>query len=130
MADLIKVALIEDDVDIVSMYTKFFELAGGFEVQSANDGASGIVLVQSFNPDVILLDMMMPKMSGIETLDKLRRLPGGDKYKIIALTNMNDPDTVAKIHHLGADDFLVKANTPAATIQQRVKDVLGKSVSA
>ncbi len=120
----IKVALIEDDKDIVSMYTRFFELTGGFELVSASDGESGLVLVRKFNPDVVLLDMMMPRMSGIETLAKLRQLPTRSSFKIIALTNMNDDDTVAKIHSLGADDFLVKANTPVARIQDHIHKVL------
>lgn len=122
----IKVALIEDDKDIVSMYTQYFALTGGFDVSAANDGATGLALVAKIKPDVVLLDMMMPTMSGIEALTKLRALPNRNSFKVIALTNMNDPDTTAKLHQLGADDFLVKANTPVAQLGSHIRSVLDR----
>ncbi len=120
----IKVALIEDDKAIVEMYLMRFNLSGGYEVKVANDGASGLELLKSFEPDVILLDMMMPKMSGVETLTKLRKLPNGKKYKVIALTNMKDEDTVAQIRKLGVEDYIVKAEQAPSVIEERIKRVI------
>ncbi len=121
----IKVALIEDDDAIVQMYTLAFSVKPGFEVRVANDGAKGLELVASFNPDIILLDMMMPRMSGVETLTRLRKLPHGEKYNVIALTNMKDADTVAKIKQLHVSDYLVKAEQSPATLIKRIRDILG-----
>lgn len=121
----IKVALIEDDPAIVRMYTMALELKTDFEVKVANDGAEGLELIKSFNPDIILLDMMMPHMSGVEALTHLRKLPRGDKYKVIALTNMKDADTVAKIKQLQVSDYLVKAEQSPSSLIKRVQEIMG-----
>jgi two-component system chemotaxis response regulator CheY len=126
----IKVALIEDDAAIVQMYTMRFELSGGYDVKVANNGAEGLEVVQSFNPDIILLDMMMPKMSGIETLTRLRKLPGGKKLKIIALTNMKDEDTIAKIRKLKVQDYIVKAELSPSQLEEHIHRALGLALPA
>jgi DNA-binding response OmpR family regulator len=120
----IKVALIEDDLAIVQMYTMALKLKANFEVKVANDGAEGLELIKSFDPDIILLDMMMPHMSGVEALTRLRKLPHGDKYKVIALTNMKDADTVAKINQLKVSDYLVKAEQSPASLIKRIQEIL------
>ncbi len=124
--DKVKIALIEDDSTIVEMYLFKFELEKDFEVRVANDGAHGLELIASFKPDIILLDMMMPKMSGLETLTRLRSMPNGDNYKVIALTNMKDDDTVAKIRSLHVDDYLIKAETSPRSIVERIRGILNK----
>jgi DNA-binding response OmpR family regulator len=120
----IKVALIEDDTAIVQMYTMALKLKTNFEVKVANDGAEGLELIKSFDPDIILLDMMMPHMSGVEALTRLRKLPHGEKYKVIALTNMKDADTVAKIKQLQVSDYLVKAEQSPSTLIKRIQDIV------
>lgn len=122
----IKVALIEDDAAIVDMYVTRFNLTGGFNVRVANDGAGGLKLIQDFEPDITLLDMMMPRMSGLETLARLRKLPNGEDYKVIALTNMKDVDTVSKIKLLHVSDYLVKAEHPPGEIVERIYQIVGK----
>lgn len=126
----IKVALIEDDAAIVQMYTMALKLKTDFEVKVANDGAEGLDLIKSFDPDIILLDMMMPHMSGVEALTRLRKLPHGEKYKVIALTNMKDADTVAKIKQLQVSDYLVKAEQSPSTLIKRIQDILGVAPAA
>ncbi|HMS50666.1 MAG TPA: response regulator [Candidatus Saccharibacteria bacterium] len=121
----IKVALIEDDAAIVDMYVTRFNLTGGFNVQVANDGVKGLRLINTFGPDIILLDMMMPRMSGLETLARLRKLPHGEDYKVIALTNMKDVDTVHKIKLLHVSDYLVKAEHPPGEIVERIYKIVG-----
>jgi CheY-like chemotaxis protein len=99
------------------MYVQRFEIEGGFDIQVARNGLEGLALFQSFRPDVTLLDMMMPIMSGLETLQKLRALPDGGNIKIIALTNMNDPEMINAIEKLGVAQHIVKANsTPGAIV--------------
>ena len=121
----IKVTLIEDDHAIVQMYVMRFKLTGGFNVQVANDGVAGLALIQEFKPDIILLDMMMPKMSGIETLTRLRKLPHGRRYKVIALTNMKDEDTLAKVKSLGVEDYIIKAELSPSQIEDHIRRALG-----
>ena len=122
----IKVALIEDDAAIVNMYVTRFNLTGGFEVRVANDGLHGLELIADFKPDIILLDMMMPRMSGVETLTRLRKLPKGETYKVIALTNMKDTDTVNTIKLLHVSDYLVKAENSPGAIIERVRSIVGQ----
>ena len=125
----IKVALIEDDAAIVQMYAMALKLKTDFEVKVANDGAEGLELIKSFDPDIILLDMMMPHMSGVEALTRLRKLPHGDKYKVIALTNMKDADTVAKIKQLQVSDYLVKAEQSPSTLIKRIQDIVSTTAA-
>lgn len=120
-----KVVLIEDDPDIVSLYTMRFGLSKELEVTVANDGAAGLEAITLVQPDIILLDMMMPTMSGVETLERLRKFPHGDRYKVIALTNMKDEDTVNKIHALGVEEYLVKVEHSPGDIVKTIFKVLG-----
>lgn len=107
------------------MYVQRFEMEGGFSVKVAANGLEGLELLKVFRPDVILLDMMMPKMSGLETLQKIRQLPGGNNLKVIALTNMNDPDTVKAVEELGVVQHIVKANSSPGIIVETVRAVAG-----
>ncbi len=109
------------------MYVTRFRITGGFEVKVANDGARGLELIHTFQPDIILLDMMMPRMSGIETLTRLRKLPHGEDYKVIALTNMKDNDTVNKIKLLHVSDYLVKAEHSPGAIVERIYSIVGQT---
>ncbi len=120
----IDVALIEDDIAISTMYKQRFDMEGGFTVKIANNGQEGLELLKTYQPDVILLDMMMPKMSGLETLQHIRKLPVGDKLKVIALTNMNDPDTVKAMENLGVIQHIVKANSSPGIIVETVRAVV------
>lgn len=117
----LSIALIEDDPDISALYQQRFEMEGDFTIKTANNGEEGLALLKTYHPDIVLLDMMMPKMSGLETLKHLRALPDGNKLKVIALTNMNDPDTVAAVKELGVTHHIVKANTPASELVDTVR---------
>ena len=120
----VKIALIEDDTAIVDMYATRLRMVEGFEVKVANDGAAGLELIKSFSPDLVLLDMMMPRMSGMETLEHLRKLPGGKNMAVIALTNMNDPDTTKALKKYHVIDHIVKADTTPSGVVEKVNDFL------
>jgi CheY-like chemotaxis protein len=124
MSKKISVALIEDDRGISSMYSVCFERDGGFVLRVAYDGMEGLELLKTFHPDVILLDMMMPRMSGMETLESIRALPDGENIKVITLTNMNDPETVDKIKKLGAVDHIVKADVTPSEVVATVRKAI------
>jgi DNA-binding response OmpR family regulator len=121
----IKVALIEDDMAIVQMYRMKFETEG-YEVQTAPDGQSGLDLIVSFEPNVVLLDLMMPGMNGLDMLHKLRSQPGGREVKVIVLTNMGDTETATRVYKMAADDYIVKAEMTPKQVAERVKALLAK----
>jgi DNA-binding response OmpR family regulator len=123
MARKIKIAIIEDDFQIVQMYRSKFEKEG-YGVQTAADGLSGLKLIQEYRPNVVLLDIMMPEMSGVDMLKKLRRDPNMKNVRIIVLTNMDDPTTERTVRDLGANDYFVKADLSPKEVEKRVAATL------
>jgi len=122
--NIINVLLIEDDIAISNMYVQRFDVEGGFKVVVAHNGLEGLEALKTYKPDIILLDMMMPKMSGLETLQHIRTNSGSKSTKVIALTNMDDPDIVDKIEKLGVSKHIVKANTSPGAILSYVREIV------
>jgi DNA-binding response OmpR family regulator len=118
-----KIAIIEDDPTISQMYRMKFE-AEGFDVQLADNGTRGISLVESFKPDIILLDMQMPKMSGDEALISIRSKPWGKTTPVIVLTNLGIEEAPKSIHSLGIHSYIVKADLTPKQVVERVKAAL------
>ncbi|HEY6737179.1 MAG TPA: response regulator [Candidatus Saccharimonadia bacterium] len=127
-ANKVKVAIIEDDIAIVQMYRTKFENEG-YEVATAQDGVAGLELLTNFQPDIVLLDLMMPNMNGLDMLSKLRNQPGGRQTKVVVLTNMGDTETATKVYKMAADDYIVKAEMTPKQVAERVKALLGKSTA-
>lgn len=118
-----KIAIIEDDVTIVQMYrTKF--LNEGYTVEMAGDGVVGLKLIKEFQPDIVLLDLMMPTMNGIDMLRELRKLPGGKEVRVVVLTNMGDDETAQSVKGLGVLEYIVKAEMTPSKVAERVKELL------
>lgn len=86
-----KIAIIEDDAAIAQMYRIKFE-AEGYQVESAENGKLGLKLLREVQPDITLLDLMMPEMNGDEVLEKMRAADWGKKLKVIVLTNMGEDE--------------------------------------
>lgn len=118
-----KVAIIEDDATIVQMYRTKLENSG-YTVDTAGDGVEGLELIESFHPDVILLDLMMPNMNGIDMLQRLRGQAEGRKVKVIVLTNMGDTETATRVYKVSADDYIVKAEMTPSQVVERVAKLL------
>lgn len=118
-----KVAIIEDDPAIIQMYKLKFETEG-YEVMTAGDGVEGLELIESFEPNAVLLDLMMPNMNGMEMLSKLRSMAGGRDVKVIVLTNMGDTETATKVYKMAADDYIVKAEMTPLQVVERVSKLL------
>jgi two-component system response regulator MprA len=124
----VKVAIIEDDIAIVQMYRTKFENEG-YDVATAPDGAGGLELIESFDPDIILLDLMMPNMNGLDMLSRLRSQAGGREAKVVVLTNMGDTETATRVYKMAADDYIVKAEMTPKQVAERVKLLLSKNRS-
>lgn len=118
-----KIAIIEDDPVISQMYRTKFE-ADGFDVQLANNGKLGIELVESFLPDLILLDLQMPEMGGADALEIIRKNEWGKNIPVIILTNMGEEESPKKVRALGIHSYIVKANLTPKQVVGRVKEAL------
>ena len=121
----IKILLIEDDPFLLSMYSIKFE-AEGFVVATADDGEKGLEAAKKTDSDIILLDILMPKMNGFEVLEKLKEDERTRKIPIILLTNLNQKDEIEKGLILGADDYLIKAHFMPSEVVTRIKKILGR----
>lgn len=125
MSNKVKVAIIEDDMAIVQMYRTKFENEG-YEVATAPDGISGLELIATEKPDIVLLDLMMPNMNGLDMLQRLRNQPGGREAKVVVLTNMGDTETATKVYKMAADDYIVKAEMTPKQVSERIKALLAR----
>jgi len=118
-----KIAIIEDDQVISQMYRMKFE-ADGFDVQLASNGKLGISLVESFLPDMILLDLQMPEMNGVDALEIIRKKQWGKTIPVIILTNMGEEESPKELRALGIHSYIVKANLTPKQVVQQVKQAL------
>jgi len=118
-----KILLIEDDPFLAEIYTtKFAE--SGFEIESAQSGDQALSSIKENKPDLILLDVVMPKMDGFEFIREAREGLGLKEIPIIFLTNLGQKEDVEKGLKLGAVDYLVKAHFTPSEIVGRVKQIL------
>ncbi|MBC7565322.1 response regulator transcription factor [Candidatus Saccharibacteria bacterium] len=118
-----KIAIIEDDPVISQMYRMKFE-ADGFDVQLANNGERGIDMVESFTPDIILMDLQMPEMGGEEALTIIRKSTWGKTIPVIILTNLGEEEAPKTIRTLGIHSYIVKAELTPRQVVGRVKEAL------
>jgi DNA-binding response OmpR family regulator len=119
-----KIAIIEDDAVISQMYRMKFE-ADGFDVQLANNGKRGVAMVEAFQPDLILMDLQMPEMSGAEALAVIRKNAWGKDIPVIILTNLGQEESPKEIKDLGIHSYIVKAELTPRQVVGRVKEALG-----
>lgn len=120
---MFKIAIIEDDQAILQMYRIKFE-AEGYQVETAENGKSGLQLLENFRPDIVLLDLMMPEMNGDEMLVELRKEDWGKEMKVIILTNMGEQEAPPILKQLGAEKFIVKAEMTPRQVAEMVKEQL------
>lgn len=119
-----KIAIVEDDPVISQMYRMKFE-ADGFDIQIASDGKRGVALIETFLPDIILLDLQMPEMNGAEVLAFIRKKEWGKNIPVIILTNMGEEESPKQLRALGVEGYIVKANLTPTQVVDRVKTALG-----
>lgn len=121
-----KVAIIEDDQAISQMYRIKFE-AEGYEVETAENGKLGLELAEKMKPDIILLDLMMPEMSGDAMLQRLRATPWGKDIKVIILTNVGEQEAPASVKQQNVRRFIVKAEMTPRQVAEMVKAELAEA---
>ena len=118
-----KIAIIEDDQVINQMYRMKFE-AAGFDVATASDGEAGVAIVKKFHPDLILRDLQMPNMNGVDALSLIRALPSHKQTPVIVLTNLGEEEAPDGLRKLGVHSYIVKADFTPRQVVERVKHAL------
>ncbi|HUD07337.1 MAG TPA: response regulator [Candidatus Saccharimonadales bacterium] len=118
-----KILLVEDDNSLRGLYKTRLE-AEGYIVAIAQDGEEALSIVTKENPDIIILDVMMPKISGFDTLEILRSRPETKGIKVIMMTALSQAQDKARATDLGANRYLVKSQVALEKFIETIKEVL------
>lgn len=119
-----KIMLVEDDTSLREIYSIRL-VAEGYEVVSAGDGEEALAMAVQERPDLVLSDVMMPKISGFDMLDILRSTPETKNIKVIMMTALSSEDQRQRGENLGADKYLVKSQVGIEDVINAVHEVLG-----
>ena len=115
-----KILLVEDDASLAAVYRARLELEG-FDIKEVHNGEDALSAAVSYCPDLILLDVMMPKISGFDVLDILRNTPDTTNVRVIMLTALSQPKDKERAEKLGADDYLVKSQVVISDVVERIR---------
>lgn len=118
------ILIVEDDENLARVYETRLQ-AEGFNVKRVPNGEDAIAAATQALPDLILLDVMMPKVSGFDVLDILRNTPETANAKIIMLTALSQDSDKERAKALGVNDYIVKSQVVIADVVERIKKVLG-----
>ena len=118
-----KILFIEDESTLQKTVDEFLENKG-YEIKGATDGQLGVKMAKKFQPDLILLDLILPKMNGFEVIKTLKKDKETRNIPIIVLTNLEGSEDVEKAISLGAKTYLVKANYELSEIAEKIKKSL------
>ncbi len=121
--DNCKVLVVDDDMDLQFLYRHKLEQAG-VTVFSAGNGEIGLELAEKEKPDLILLDLMMPVMSGDVMLTKLRETDWGSGIRVVILTNLSKDEAPQILRFLHVDRYIVKAHHTPAQVVEIVSEIL------
>lgn len=124
-----KVMVVEDDAALREIYSIRIT-AEGYEVVSAGDGEEALAVAVREKPDLILSDVMMPKISGFDMLDILRSTPETANIKVVMMTALSSDDSRARGERLGADRYLVKSQVGIEDVVNTIHEVLGDRAGA
>jgi len=121
-----KILIVEDEPEVLQLYSDILKEAK-FEVITAKNGAEGLGSALSFKPDLILLDIQMPVMDGIDMLKNLKIDNAVKNIPVIVLTNYSDTKKIAEAMESGARGYLIKVNLKNGDLVKSVKTTLSKS---
>ena len=122
--DTKKTILIAEDDEILmrALYLMFHK--GEYTIASAGDGETALKMTERLKPDLVLLDLLMPKMSGFDYLRDMKANPELKNIPVIVLSNLGDKDDIEKAKALGAEDYFIKSSTDLSTLFDKVKKKL------
>jgi len=115
-----RILLVEDDDSLANVYLTRLQ-AEGFDVRRVANGEDALAVTLSYKPDLVLLDAMMPKVSGFDVLDIIRNTPETAHLKVIMLTALSQESDKARAEALGVDDYLVKSQVVIADVIDRIR---------
>jgi two-component system phosphate regulon response regulator PhoB len=118
-----RILLVEDDDALANVYSTRLQ-AEGLDVRRVANGEDALASALSYTPDLVLLDVMMPKVSGFDVLDILRNTPETRNLKIVMLTALSQESDRARAESLGVDDYLIKSQVVIADVVDRIKNHL------
>ncbi|MEK7636647.1 MAG: response regulator [Patescibacteria group bacterium] len=118
-----KVFIVDDDPFILDMYVRKFT-AAGFVLETATDGNGALEGVKKSQPDIVLLDIIMPQADGFEVLQKLKENAITKKIPVVLLTNLGQKGDIEKGLQLGAVDYIVKAHFTPSEVVEKIKNIL------
>ena len=118
-----KILIVEDDDFLLQMYVTKLELEG-FQVISAIDGIKGLRSAKKDKPDLVLLDLQLPSMSGFEVLEDLKRNNETKQIPVLILTNFSQKEDIERCLNLGASDYLIKAHFVPSEVIAKIKNIL------
>lgn len=118
-----KILIVEDEITISQMYQFKLEREG-YEVATAENGLVGLEQAQSFRPDLMLLDIRMPKLNGDEMLARLRATEWGSVIRVVILTNISRDEAPSSLRFLNVDRYVVKAHHTPAQVVKIVEEIL------
>ena len=120
-----RILVVEDETFLVKIYSVKLKKEG-FEVLIATDGEQAVQMANEVKPDIILLDLILPKMNGFEALEKMRANPDLKKTPVIVLSNLGQDEDIKRAEALGATDYLVKANFSIQEVIAKIRATLGQ----
>lgn len=118
-----KLLIVEDDPFLSKMYSKKFQIAG-YEVDVAQNGLEALIKVKEFKPDLVLMDILMPKMNGMEALDKLKSNEETKDIPVIMLTNLSTTDDAETAIKKGAAKYIIKSEVTPAQVVKAAAEIL------
>lgn len=118
-----EILLIEDEQVLIDVLEKRLTKEG-YEVKIAKDGERGLELIKSNNPDLVLLDIVMPKMDGFEVLEELSKEPDLSKAPVIIISNSGEPVELEKVKELGVEDWIIKTEFNPQDVVNKVEKQL------
>ena len=120
-----RILLVEDDDALANVYVTRLQ-AENFDVRRVANGEDALATALSYKPDLVVLDVMMPKVSGFDVLDILRNTPETANLKIIMLTALSQDSDKQRAESLGADDYLVKSQVVIADVIEKIRQHLAE----
>lgn len=124
-----KILLVEDDTALANVYLSRLQLEG-FDVRHVSNGELALDAAKEYRPDLILLDAMMPKVSGFDVLDILRNTSETMNITVVMLTALSQAKDKERAEQLGADDYMVKSQVVIGDVVERIRHHLGLGGSA
>lgn len=118
-----KILIIEDEPTLQKVMTKMLQ-DEGFEIKNALDGETGLLVASEFNPDLILLDLILPRKNGFEVLDQLKQNEETKAIPVLVLSNLENSQDIQRAVSLGAIGYLVKSNYDIENIIKKIKEVI------